>query len=800
MTASRGRVFDHHVGGRTHVARRSVNRCAGVVAALGIVAWQGAPAQSPYVGFVYPAGGQRGTTVRVTIGGQYIESPKSVLASGDGVEGRVVEYNKRMNRQEVQLLREQLAELRKLPPTEQSEPSVTNLMIRLQKLIDHWTDLPQCYSIANLLVADIFIASNAPPGPRELRVLSARGLSNPMVFVVGELPEFGAPPLPTTRRAILGKEGDSLRRRRKAPAAGGDTMAMMMGGGAVGDEPSASDLDDDEMEVTLPCVINGQIAPGTIDRFCFSAKKGQKIVAAVQARDLIPYVADAVPGWFQPVIAMFDSAGQEVAYNDDFMFRPDPTLLFEVPADGLYRLVIHDAIFRGREDFVYRITLGETPFVTSVFPAGASVGTAPTIELAGWHLEAARREFPLKDPAPGLHRVAFRGRYGWMSNLRPLAVDELPDVMEQEPNSTIGQAQSLATPVIVNGRIDSPADVDIFAVEGQASARLVVETWARRLDSPLDTLVKLTDSAGALVAYNDDWEDLSSGLNTHHADSYLNVTLPSNGVYLIHLRDTQHRGGPDFVYRMRVSPPRPDFVLRAEPSRLSYCGSPTAALNVHVLRKDGFSGRIDLQLKDPPEGFTLAPAALIGTQTVVRAKIRTTRTGTNPPVRLNIVGVSTNEGQILVRPAVPAEDRMQAFFWRHLVPAKELLAVVMNPPPKPPAPAATNMPPKPAAVSPPATNAVPKTTAPPPTNVPPRSATVPVPAATNAPPKPPAASPPSPAPSAAAPAKVEAKAQAAPPAAASPPTKAPPPPPAPTHPPAPPATPASPPASTASRT
>ena len=37
---------------------------------------------------------------------------------------------------------------------------------------------------------------------------------------------------------------------------------------------------------------------------------------------------------------------------------------------------INDAIYRGREDFVYRITIGELPFVTSIFPLGGPAGRA----------------------------------------------------------------------------------------------------------------------------------------------------------------------------------------------------------------------------------------------------------------------------------------------------------------------------------------------------------------------------------------------------------------------------------------
>ncbi len=710
-----------------HGGIRRIVVTVGWVLATAVAGW----AQQAYIGFVYPAGGRQGTTVHSTIGGQAIEYAREIVVSGEGVTGRVLEYNKRMNPQEVQLLREQLAELRRLPPERQAEPKFTNLIVRLTKFIDEWTDLPQCDSIANLVIAEFVIASNAVPGPREVRVIGDRGPSNPLVFMVSEVPEYGAPPMPTCRRAILGKEGESLRRRRKA-AAGGDMMAMMMGGGGVGDEPSASDLDDDEMVVELPCVVNGQIGPGTIDRFCFTARKGQRLVVAAQARDLVPYIADAVPGWFQAVVAVFDASGREILYNDDYRFRPDPVLFWEVPADGTYRLAVHDAIFRGREDFVYRVTIGEVPFVTSVFPPGANRNARPKLRIDGWNLSQTEWEFPLQDPEPGVHMITFRGRGGLTSNRIPFLVDELPDVAEQEPNDSFRHPQAVSLPAGINGRIERPVDVDVYAFEGVASNRVVIEVWARRLDSPLDSYVKLTDTAGATIAVADDWEDLASGLHTHHADSYLNTLLPSNGTYLVHIRDTQHRGGPEYTYRLRISPPRPDFVLRAEPSRVVFRGSATAALNVHILRKDGFEGRVDLQLKDPPEGYSLQPASLTGTQTTARVTLRTTHVGTNSPVRLHIVGVATNGGQVLVRPAVPAEDRMQAFFWRHLVPAQELLAMVMIPPPPPKPPE----PPKPATTAAPPARTQPSVPAP--TNAPAKSP----PAAASAPPV--AAKPPTP--------------------------------------------------------
>ena len=62
---------------------------------------------------------------------------------------------------------------------------------------------------------------------------------------------------------------------------------------------------------------------------------------------------------FKEVVAKVADPDKEVAYDDDYRFKPDPVILFEVPRDGAYVFAITDAIYRGREDFVYRISIGE---------------------------------------------------------------------------------------------------------------------------------------------------------------------------------------------------------------------------------------------------------------------------------------------------------------------------------------------------------------------------------------------------------------------------------------------------------
>jgi hypothetical protein len=173
-------------------------------------------------------------------------------------------------------------------------------------------------------------------------------------------------------------------------------------------------------------------------------------------------------------------------------------------------------------------------------------------------------------------------------------------------------------------------------------------------------------------------------MNTHHADSYLRAALPTNGPFFVQLTDAQHGGGGEYAYRLRISAPLPDFALRVVPSSATIRSNAPAWPAVHVIRRDGFAGPIRLTLKDPPPGIQMNAATLSGTQTMTRVGLRTKLPEQEEPLSLTIEGVASNGTQRIARAAVPAEDRMQAFLWRHLVPAREFRVVVLNPtPPRP---------------------------------------------------------------------------------------------------------------------
>lgn len=594
-----------------------------LVASLVFVASGQSPlARNPRVGYVYPAGGQQGSVVQVTAGGQALAGAATVYLSGEGVRGTVTYYAKPLNNQQLQTLgrklkdrRDELAGRAKPaagtsdsqrvaaePPNVDKDlvplpnhPWIQNIetmtMDELERVARRFFDKKNQLNaqIAEIVLVDVTIDPAAVPGVRELRLKTAAGLTNPIPFHVGTLPETSE---------------------------------------VEPNDPRPFAADHSATEIGSPTVVNGQIMPGDLDRFMFQASAGQSIVARARARELVPYLADAVPGWFQAVLTLYDGNGRRVASADDQFFSPDPVLACTIPKDGTYVLETRDALFRGREDFVYRIALDNTE-------SGSHNSTRPT--------------------------------------------SSSPETNEIEPNNTGQSAQAIAPPCMIEGTIDREADADVYRFEGKSGMAIVAEVYARRLDSPLDSLLRLTDSTGNVLAWNDDHPDAERGLITHHADSYVTAQLPADGAYCVEISDAQHNAGPDFRYTLRISPPQPDFALRIAPSSINVQAGRSAVVHAYALRKDGFTGEIRLAIKGDPAGLTLDGATIPAGADHVRMTLTAARASSEEPISIEVEGRAEIARREVCRRATPAEDMMQAFSYRHLVTAENLLVSILGP-------------------------------------------------------------------------------------------------------------------------
>lgn len=663
------------------VIRNSSFRRAALGLVLSLVFIGAAAAQpAPRIGYVYPAGGQFGTTFDLLIGGQYLDEKSEIIISGEGVTSKVLDHDKLPAAQVIDDYRDRLREVQaklrerhragEVPADQKlafirkllSEADLSEKKLRLMTEYDRRRNDPKQQlnnQIGENVRVRVTIAESAEPGLRHLRVRTPSGISNPMRFVIGQLPEV-----------------------REAEPPPHFDLEHYRGG-----MDSVDDTKAETPTVTLPITINGRIMPGEVDEFTFTAKKDERVVIAMHARSLIPYLADAVPGWFQSVVSLQDSKGMEVGYADGYRFDPDPVLFFKIPADGLYRIQVHDSVYRGRDDFVYRIHVGQLPFLTGISPLGATAGEKVEITFQGGNLGSEFKTTYEAPKEPGI--VPIQAKIGGVkSNAIPFHIDDTPQENEREPNNSLGSAQELKPPMIVNGVIETTGAADFYRVKGRGNHEMIFEIFARRLGSPVDSSLAVFDHAGNQIAFNDDHEDPGSGLTTHHADSRISVKLPPDGEAFVRVTDTQGQSGPANAYRLKVRVAEPAFALRVTPSSLNAKPGGSARLTVHALREGGLTGPITLALKDAPSGFSMHNAIVPEGQDKADVSISVPSGGElEKPVALTIVGTAGDDPHTFTATAMPAEDMMQAFIYRHLVPVDSLLVDVRTPPPPPEKPA-----------------------------------------------------------------------------------------------------------------
>ena len=657
--------------------------------------------RTPKIGYVYPAGGQRGTTFEVLVGGRQISRCNDVLISGAGVRGRIVrsygqmgivgsddgqvarflydEAKKYVETGETKIpvlkavqqrIDREIQKHKEKDGTDLSLPGPETVVDRhpyLYLLVDPNADALQTVfyeylaprpvrrppeALGQGVHLEITIDPDAEPGDRDFRLLVGGVLSPPVRFLVGTLPEVSE--LEPNDAAY--KKLDTLELWGRYLSQAPKTIRQLE-------------------TLELPVVVNGQIRNGDVDRFTFHAVKGQKLVLGVRARHLVPYLADGVPGWFEAAVTLYDPDGKKIVGASSYRHEPDPVLTVEIPKNGVYAVEIQDSIFRGREDFVYRLSIAETPLVTSVFPLGGSTKSSTGANIDGWNL---REKIAVLDTdgKSGIFEKKFLGNV-WLPYPIRYAVDSLPEQREAEPNDMPKKASRIKLPVIVNGRIDSVDDVDFFTFTGKKGDIVVLDVAARSLNSPLDASLELLGGNGEIIAQNDDRADCNGpniGLETHHADPYIMTELPKDGTYTVRLYNIMRRGGPEFGYRLRISKPRPDFAVYCEPTSVNFLGA-IQPLAIHIIRKDGFDGEIRLRVneKRSGDGFRLDGTRIPPGVDRINVTLLASPAWDGKPKEIFLEAIGQSDNREIVRPVTAVDDWEQAFIYHHLVPAESLM-------------------------------------------------------------------------------------------------------------------------------
>lgn len=425
------------------------------------------------------------------------------------------------------------------------------------------------------MAGQLAIAADATLGIRAWRVWTSQGATPSMKFVVGDLPE------------VVEAEIDG---------------------------------DPAPVSVALPVTINGRIFPREdIDIYAFSARKDQSVRCEVQSARL-GYPLDAR-------LEVRDAQGRRIAESD--ASGSDPALTFAAPADGEYRVHIHDVRMLGGQAFVYRLTIIADAHVTNVFPLGGQRGSTVEFNLD----EREKQNVAIPKDAPRDWPFTFSAR-GKPSNALWLDVDSHPEFTDA--------SRPIPLPAILNGRIAKPGQIDDWKWHGKKGETWEFELRAARLGSKLDGIVTICDREGKTL----------TKAEATASDCTARFTVPADGEHRVQVQDRfRSRGGPDFAYRLRVTPPpAPDFRLTLATDAITVPRKGSAKLKINIERVGAHKELIDIDGQNLPAGVSIAKAIVQPNQPAVELMFKADESARIDVARLRIVGKSKASERVAALP------------------------------------------------------------------------------------------------------------------------------------------------------
>ncbi len=225
---------------------------------------------------------------------------------------------------------------------------------------------------------------------------------------------------------------------------------------------------------------------------------------------------------------------------------------------------------------------------------------------------------------------------GNASDLSPAHGSPIEPAPEAEPNNTLERSGTVKIPGLIEGRIQTPGDVDLFRFRAQAGQKLAFEIETPGNSPPhFNPWLKLLDGSGnelvsnIYMEYGGDGDDVNKTVERKTI-----VTIEQTGSYFLQIRElTSVQGGPRFRYRLLARPQVPhlgrvEISLGVTPS-LSTLIDKTDRINLEpgqaremvvvCEKEEGFQGNVLLTVDNLPPGVQAWVSTAAGwTETLMR--------------------------------------------------------------------------------------------------------------------------------------------------------------------------------------
>jgi hypothetical protein len=365
----------------------------------------------------------------------------------------------------------------------------------------------------------------------------------------------------------------------------------------VPEKPGNTDFDHPQ-PVELNTTVTGVIQNEQAQYFQVELKKGDPLTVEAHGMRL----GDN----FDPYVAIMDEKKFEVAVSDDTaLAMQDPIASMIAPRDGKYTIQLRDSSYAGGGQAHYLLHVGNFPRPRAVYPLGGQAGQDLKLKFIGDINGAFEQTLKLpSEPSSIFHYTVERNGLTAPS-ANPMRVSPFRNVLESEPNDDPSHATVAAgdLPVALNGIIEKPGDVDFFRFTAKRGQPIDIRVYARALRSPLDAVLVLYNEKGNYITANDD----SGG-----PDSYVRFDPPADGQYLLSIFDQLRQGGPDYTYRIELTPVLPRVVLSIPQFNINSqerwtIPIPRGGRYATLMRatRSDFGGDVAIACPDLPPGVTM---------------------------------------------------------------------------------------------------------------------------------------------------------------------------------------------------
>jgi hypothetical protein len=454
--------------------------------------------------------------------------------------------------------------------------------------------------------ARITVAADAALGPRELRVVTSRGVSS-----VGQVVVVAEP--------VVAEADDK-----------------------------ANDLPAGAQVVTLPAAIAGGVGKvEDVDWYSFHVEAGRRVTFSVWGNRLEDKIHD-LQVHLDPILQLFDDRGRELAADDNRLFA-DPMLSYEFKESGTYLVQVRDTTYAGNPNWTYVLTATSGPIATSVFPMAVRPGAPAELHASGVNFDqnqAIRVDVP-GDAKPGPISLPLPTAEGPTQPV-PLVATDLPLATESGDSAAeADKGQTLALPTAMSGRLGEANDVDSYRFEAKKGRAYALEVVARRVGSSADPVLRVVDEKGKTQVEADD---------TFGKDPKLEWTAPADGTFAVEVRDLHSRGGEGFGYVLLADEARPDFVATCDPDKLNLGPGSRTPLFVKVARQGGFKGSVEVRWEGLPAGVSASPLTIPAGMTQGVTVVSAAPDAPKVAALLALSGRAEGPDGPLVRPVTPRQE------------------------------------------------------------------------------------------------------------------------------------------------